>query len=135
DRDYQVTVNRLPGELVGQVLGSYRGVLAKDGAPAPDQPRKVLSDAWTEYSKAAGDKADPLGFRAYVEAVPSQSEAQYYLDGLRNLFTELGYMGLSPVELRIAKQTLLGAVAVPGLSQEQLESAIMARNFGAAAPL
>jgi hypothetical protein len=130
--DYQVTVNRLPYELVNQVLSSYHKVFYKDDQPNPQHAGQVLGAAWAEYSKAAGAKADPLGFRAYVEAVPAQAEALYYLDGLRQLFTELGYLGLSPVELKSARLTLLNAVAVPGLSPDQVEAAILARNLGPA---
>lgn len=131
--DYQITVNRLPAAAVREVLDSYRAVFTKDGQPQPQRPRQALEAAWKEYAAAAGDRADALGFRAYLEAVPAQAEALYYLDGLRELLADLGSLGLSPAELRAARRAVLNAVAFPGLPPEQLESAITARYLGIAA--
>jgi hypothetical protein len=127
---YAVTVNRLSARAVASVLDSYRNVFVKDGVQRADLVRETLTAAWKEYSAAAGDKADPLGYRAYCEAVPAQAQAVYYLDGLRDLFAQLGYLGLSPSELRHAKAKILQAVQVPGLSAAQMEAAITATNMG-----
>ena len=126
----KVTINRLSARAVEEVLASYRAVFIKDGQQQAAHVSQVLSAAWKEYSAAAGAKADALGFRAYCEAVPAQAQAVYYMDGLRDLFSQLGYLGLSPAELRHAKATILKAVAVPGLSASHLEAAITATNLG-----
>jgi len=125
-----VTINRLPAALVTSTLEAYRAVFWRDGLVDAQRPGRVLGQAWKEYAAAAGDRADALGFRAYCEAVPAQAEAIYYLNALRDLFAELGNLGLSPGELRVAKNTILRTIAVPGLPATQLEAAILATNLG-----
>ncbi|MEX2218549.1 MAG: filamentous hemagglutinin N-terminal domain-containing protein [Phycisphaerales bacterium] len=101
--------------------------------PQAEHIRDVLIAAWTEYAAAAKERADPLGFRAYVEAVPAHAEARFYLDQLRRLFDRLGQLGLTPAEAAEALREILAKVAFPGLTPEQLETAIMATQLGALA--
>ena len=129
---YTVSIERLPASVVAQVLDAYNVVFLKDGQPNAAAVRESLTAAWKDYSAAAGDKADPLGFRAYVEAVPEQAQALYYMDALRDLLREMGNLGLSPAELRASKGVVLKAVDVPGLTAAQLEAAITATNLGVA---
>ncbi len=138
--DYTITINRLPSAMIRRVLESYRSVFWKETydpqtgtterTPQTERVGQVLSKAWAEYSAAAGGKADPLGFRAYLEAVPAQAEALNDLNGLRDLLNELGFLGLSPVENRIARTTILQSVGVQGMTPSQLEEAITARRLG-----
>ncbi|MBX3375928.1 MAG: filamentous hemagglutinin N-terminal domain-containing protein [Phycisphaeraceae bacterium] len=141
--DYAVTINRLPSSVVRRVLQSYREVFWKETynpetgestwEPQTDRVGRVLSAAWAEYAGAAGAKADALGFRAYLEALPAQAEALNYLNSLRELFSELGYLGLTSAENRIARDTILRSVNVKGMTPEQLEEACTARRLGAPA--
>jgi filamentous hemagglutinin family protein len=138
--DYTITINRLPSSVVRRVLESYRSVFWKETydpqsglverTPQTERVGQVLSKAWAEYSAGAGAKADPMGFRAYLEAVPGQAEALNYLNGLRELFSQLGYLGLSPTENQIARNTILRSVPVQGMTPVQLEEAITSRQLG-----
>jgi filamentous hemagglutinin family protein len=140
----RVSPRRLPPGAVAQVLGSYRTLFYGDSNPAvlDDQVREeriahisgVLASAWNEYAQAVGRRADPVGFRAYVEAVPAQAEALYYLNALRDLFTQMGYLGLTTAEVRSARQEIVRAVAFTGLPPAQLETAIMATFLGNGTP-
>lgn len=130
--DTPISVSRLPASIVSTTLEAYRAVFWRDGKADPGHPSEVLTAAWKEYSTMAGSKADALGFRAYCESVGNQAEAVYYLNGLRDLFAKLGYLGLSAGELRVAKSAVLRAVPVQGMTTDQLEAAIVATNMGAA---
>jgi filamentous hemagglutinin family protein len=142
--DTRVNPRRLPPGAVAQVLGSYRTLFYGESAPASldEQVREertayisgVLAAAWNEYARAAGRRADAVGFRAYVEAVPAQAEALYYMNALRDMFTQMGYLGLTTAEVRSARQEIVRAVAFPGLAPAQLETAIMATFLGNGAP-
>ncbi|MFN0132041.1 MAG: filamentous hemagglutinin N-terminal domain-containing protein [Phycisphaerales bacterium] len=138
----EVNVNRLPSAAITRVLTTYREVLMRSSvdpetgavtmSPRAARIREVIGNAWSEYSSAAGAKADAFGFRAYVEAVDTHGEAMASMNGLRRLFTELGFLGLSPSELRISKNTVLRAITPSGMSMEQLEAAIVATRLGPA---
>ncbi|MBL9031140.1 MAG: filamentous hemagglutinin N-terminal domain-containing protein [Phycisphaerae bacterium] len=138
----EVNVNRLPSAAVARVLATYREVLMKSTVDPTtgevtrslraERIREVVGAAWNEYSAAAGSKADALGFRAYVEAVDTHAEAMASMNGLRRLFTELGFLGLSPAELRISKNSVLRAVTPPGMPMDQFEAAIVATRLGSA---
>lgn len=140
--DYTITANRLSPAVVKRVLDSYREVFFKETydpatgqsewTPQSERVGQVLSKSWTEYSTAAGAKADPLGFRAYLEALPAQAEALNYLDSLRDLIAELGYLGLTPAENKLARETILRSVGVQGMTLSQLEEAATARRMGGA---
>ena len=86
----------------------------------------------THLHTSGGRLPTNLGFRAYVEAVPAHAKALYSMDALRDLFRSLGKLGLTPAELRASKRVVLKAVAVPGLTSDQLEAAIMATHMGVA---
>jgi hypothetical protein len=138
--DRTVSLNRLPASVVRRVLESYRAVFWKETydpqtgktsrTAQVERVGQVLNAAWAEYVAAAGAKADPQGFRAYLEAVPGKAEALNYLNGLRELFSELGYLGLTPAENRVARNTILRSVPVKGLTPSQLEEAIASRQLG-----
>ena len=122
----------LPARAVTDTLEAYRAVFAPEGKSEVAAVSDSLSAAWKDYSAQAGAKADALGFRAYVEAVPAHAKALYYMDSLRDLFRQVGCLGLAPAELRAVKRNILKAVSVPGMTTDQLEGAIMARNMGVA---
>ncbi|MEX2219526.1 MAG: hypothetical protein WD749_12300, partial [Phycisphaerales bacterium] len=132
--DFKVAVDRLPGDIVNMVLESYRNIFAREHVdPETGQPihggarlTAVLSQAWAAYAAEAGENADPARFRAQVAADGASAEAAGYLDSLQTLFTQLQYLGLTPLELRIAKTQLAAAIPVQGLTARQLETAVMA---------
>ncbi len=140
DRALAVTVSRLPADLVDRVLDSYRTVFSREvrdpetgersHVPNAEHVSEVLSAAWDEYAAQAGDRADGVGFRAYVEAVPTQAEALHYLNALRRLFTDIGYLGLTPAESRRAREAVLAALDVEGMTRQQLETAIVTLQLG-----
>jgi hypothetical protein len=136
--DFKVAVNRLPGDVVNMVLDTYREIFAQvvdedDGRTVrdPSHIATVLSDAWSKYAEVAGEAADPALLRHHVQQDPEQAEAAAYLASLNKLFTQLQYLGLTPLELQIAKSTLANAVPVERLTPEQLQAAVM----GASKPL
>jgi filamentous hemagglutinin family protein len=138
--DTRISTRRLPPGAAAEVLGAYRVLFYGSSAPVRqgEQPEsraahisQVLASAWADYSQAVGKRADAIGFRAYVEAIPAQAEALHYLNSLRDLFNQMGYLGLTSAELRQARQEIVRSVAFPGLSPAQLETAIMATYMGA----
>jgi len=131
----------IPPGAVAQLTAAYDALFFRDTVNAEGQPvrepqaehiRAVLGAAWKEYAAAAKDKADPLGFRAYVEAVPEQAEARYYLNAIRDLFDRIGELGLTPAEAASVRRGIAEKLAPPGLSPEQLETAVTATQLGAA---
>jgi filamentous hemagglutinin family protein len=138
--DTAVAINRLPASVVSRVLADYRAVFSRETTDAQTgEPTRennaahvsgTLSASWAEYSGAVGPKADAVGFRAYVEAVPTQAESLYYMDALRRLFTDIGYLGLTPGESRRARDAILSAINVRGMSRDQLEAAIVTQALG-----
>jgi hypothetical protein len=103
DSAYIVTINRLPARAVTDTLEAYRAVFAPEGKRDVAAVSDSLAAAWKDYSSQAGAKADALGFRAFVESVPQHAKALYYMDSLRDLFRQVGYLGLAPAELRTVK--------------------------------
>jgi filamentous hemagglutinin family protein len=140
--DTAVAIGRLPASVVSRVLADYRAIFTREATDDSGQLRaesnaphvaEILSRAWAQYAAAAGPRADAVGFRAYVEAVPTQAEALYYLNALRRLFTDIGYLGLTPGEARRARDAILAALPVTGMSKDQLEAAIVTQALGAPA--
>lgn len=137
-RETRITPRRLPPQATAQILRQYRTLFYGDPSPAAEQGENraghisaVLAAAWGEYTAAVGRRADPVGFRAYVEAVPAQAEALYYLNGLRDLFTQMGYLGLTQSELRASREEIVSSITFPGMTAAQLETAIMTTFMGA----
>ncbi len=138
--DHAVTINRLPTAIVRRVLETYRSVFSTTTVDPQtgiasiksqtDHVVQVLNAAYAEYSAAAGAKADALGFRAYLESVPAKAEALNYMNSLRELFTELGYLGLTPTENRIARNRILRSLPIKGMTPTQLETTITTRQLG-----
>lgn len=136
-----VEVRQLPIAAVRQFVEAYEAFFWHATIDASGQPvrqpqaehiRQVLGAAWDEYAAAAKGKADPLGFRAYVEAVPTQTEARYDLDALRTLFDRLGQLGLPPGETTDVRRGVLARITPANLTPEQLETAAMATQLGLA---
>lgn len=136
----QISSNRLSPTAVDRVLASYKNVLIKEtkgpnGEVIRERQDAVvkasLEAAWRDYSAAAGARADAVGFRAYLEAVPTQAQPLFYLDGLRDLFRQMSTLGLTPAETRAAKDSVLGSVTPSNMNAATLETAIMAQFLGA----
>lgn len=138
--DRRITTSRLSPDVVDRVIKAYRLVMVRETIdPATgqvvrtrqDEPIRAAFDAsWRIYAAAAGDRADAIGFRAYLEAVPTEAQTLFYLDGLRDLFGQIGTLGLTQSEVRAAKDTILQQVTPPSISREVLESAIESRILG-----
>ncbi|QYU67532.1 hypothetical protein J4558_21880 [Leptolyngbya sp. 15MV] len=138
--DRRITTSRLSPDVVDRVIKAYRLVMVRgtiDPATGQvvrtrqDEPIRAAFDAsWRIYAAAAGDRADAIGFRAYLEAVPTEAQTLFYLDGLRDLFGQIGTLGLTQSEVRAAKDTILQQVTPPSISREVLESAIESRILG-----
>jgi len=140
-QDSRITQNRLSPDAVDRVVAAYRAVMVTESrdpqsglsirARRDGEIRANIDGSWKRYAEAAGAKADALGFRAYLEAVPTEAQTLADMDGLRELFKQVGALGLTPAEARAARAFILKQVTPASMSAEQLESAITTQILGA----
>ncbi|MCH8344312.1 MAG: hypothetical protein IH983_10020 [Planctomycetes bacterium] len=130
----RIAINRLRRASVLAVVQRYSALFTKDvldkqtgeSIEQEDQSehiRATLAAAWERYS-ASADAPDPVDFRAYVESNPDEQECLVYVNGLRDLFSEMWIMGLNSAELRRSKDTVLGPVTPQNMGQDQLQQTI-----------
>ncbi len=118
----RIAINRLRRASVLAVVQRSETVFPEDPSER-EHIRNTLEAAWERYS-ASADAPDPVDFRAYVESTPDEQECLVYVNGLRDLFSEMWIMGLNSAELRRSKNTVLGPVTPQNMGQDQLEQTI-----------
>ncbi len=140
-QDSRITQNRLSPDAVDRVVAAYRAVMVSESrdpqsglsirARRDGEIRTNIDASWKRYAQAAGAKADALGFRAYLESVPNEAQTLADIDGLRDLFKQIGALGLTPAEARAARAHILQQVTPQSITSEQLENAITSQILGA----
>jgi filamentous hemagglutinin family protein len=139
-QDSRITRNRLSPDAVDRVVAAYRAALIQETRdPATGQMVRTRRDAeirsdldasWKRYATAAGAKADALGFRAYLEAAPNEAQSLADIDAIRDLFMQIGTLGLTPSEVRSTKGFILRQITPASMTPEQLEGAITTQILG-----
>ena len=118
----RIAINRLRRASVLAVVQRSETIFPEDSSER-EHIRNTLEAACDRYS-ASADAPDPVDFRAYVESNPDEQECLVYVNGLRDLFSEMWIMGLNSAELRRSKNTVLGPVTPHNMRQDQLEQTI-----------
>ncbi len=118
----RIAINRLRRASVLAVVQRSETVFPEDPSER-EHIRNTLEAAWERYS-ASADAPDPVDFRADVESNPDEQECLVYVNGLRDLFSEMWIMGLNSAELRRSKDIVLGPVTPQNMGQDQLEQTI-----------
>ena len=122
----RIAINRLRRASVLAVVQRSETIFPEDSRER-EHIRNTLEAAWDRYS-ASADAPDPVDFRAYVESNPDEQECLAYVNGLRDLFSEMWIMGLNSTELRRSKNTVLGPVTPQNIGQVRLEQTIEASS-------
>jgi len=110
--DYTVAVGRLPGEIVAMVVKTYESIYVQQDV---GYMTGQIGAAWAAYTAAEGAQADPRGLLKFAEGSPEHAEAAKVLRDLGDLWMQLGYLGLTPPQLEIARATSLGPIAPDGV--------------------
>jgi len=140
---YQVAVTRLAADRVEHLLATYdsiynRDVVDENGQavvdpqtgrtlrePRTEEIREALQLAVREYRRTSESREfDPVGFRAYLEQTPEHAEALEFIEGLRDLLTQLELIGLTPLEFSVARDTLLKEITPRGIRAADLQAVV-----------
>ena len=120
--DFQVATGRTEKDRIVSILDHYTNLVSG----GIDNIQQTLKQTFQQYSQQS-DNVTGSGLRAYIEqnqeSEPS-SQALYYLNGYRELFTKIETSGLTPKEIEISKSVILRTIRVPGLSSKELREAI-----------
>ncbi|MCH8165480.1 MAG: filamentous hemagglutinin N-terminal domain-containing protein [Planctomycetes bacterium] len=125
----RIAINRLRRASVLAVVQRYNALFTKDvldeetgelieQKDQTEHIRDTLEAAWEGYGNGS---AGEVNFRAYLESTPDEQECLVYVNGLRDLFSEMWIMGLNSAELRRSKDAVLGPVTPHNMGQDQLE--------------
>mgnify|MGYP000232590116 CR=1 FL=1 len=124
----RVTVDRLSGRIVSSVLSTFQSVFGESGTFEREaEIRDRLDEAVSEYlASAAEEIIDPVAFRGFLEFNERHAEAAQDVRQLQRLFDELSLLGLSNLELGVAREVLLGGIRPDVMSTGDLLGVIQA---------
>lgn len=121
---YRVSVNRLSRDRVNAVINAYYALYGQDESGFT-AAKAAIDKAMESYLASIGTEAPTgLGFRAFVETSPEQEPALKVLNGLNNLFAAIDQLGLSQVEVRLARAASTNPFQLVDLPKEQFWAAI-----------
>jgi fibronectin-binding autotransporter adhesin len=149
-----VTINRLINQATLEAIEVYCSVFYENGEeafaafasgnnePAGDrttQVQEAIRTAWEEYLKDAGAAANGVEFRQQLElgkdgATENEKMALEYLNGARQLFEKIDNLGLSPYEVRVARDAIVEKLGGPIIGADILEAAIVGKSGVAGQP-
>ena len=116
--DYTVPASRLPDALVKQTVDTYRSIFWKEGKYQGAALKSVLQKAFDAY-KAKG-QVQPGGFRKFLETTPDQADALKVVNGLKQLFEQISYLGLTDAQQHISEGILVRDLVPTGMTGDQL---------------
>lgn len=126
----RVTVDRLSERIVSSVLATYQSVFGEAGSDAFEREMEIrerLDEALFEYRASGGEgRFDPAAFRGFLEFNERHGPVAQDVRELQRLFDELNLLGLSPLELGVAREVLLGGICPDSLSTGELLGVIQA---------
>jgi hypothetical protein len=128
----QISTNRLRRTAVLGTLDQYNKIYLtqqtdENGNPIgepkdnTDHVGQVIATAWKAYASNAGTDASAAGFRAWLnENKDQQAEALAYINGLREMYRNLGDMGLTRVELANSVKKVYPKIKPAGIDDATL---------------
>jgi len=128
--DYKVTVNRLSTPSVQAAVQAYRRLVFLPGdINRTDAIRDSLANAWDAYIQQT-ENPDGPGFRDYLEAKAAaggvaEAEALQFLNDTRVVFEKLNELGLSPAEVKIPKDKLIGDIRPSAMEEPNMTNAVL----------
>ncbi|TVQ62659.1 MAG: filamentous hemagglutinin N-terminal domain-containing protein [Phycisphaerales bacterium] len=124
----RVTVDRLSERIVSSVLATYQSVFGDSGGGEREaEIRDRLDEAVNDYLANRSDEIiDPVAFRGFLEFNERHAASAQDVRELRRLFDELSLLGLSPLELGVAREVLLGGIRPDIMTTEELLGVILA---------
>jgi len=141
--DFQVSPNRLSGELVSQLLADYNDLFRGDDRTPDGKVRRrdsrndvanTIAVAYAAFeADGAGSHAtvpeDPMGFRAFLESHPDGAVALKDVNRLRGLIARIENLGLSPVEAQVSETHLLRGLNPPGTTPAEFKAAVLGASW------
>ncbi|MCH7604091.1 MAG: hypothetical protein IIB54_15130, partial [Planctomycetes bacterium] len=130
-QEHKIAVNRLRRASVLAVLKRFDSLVFKqlidvqtgemELIDQSEQIRATLTGVWVAYAGQSKGEPDPAGFRVFLSEDPRYADALAYIEGLQSLFREMWIMGLTPREMRLSLNTILGTLMPTSIRPAQLE--------------
>jgi hypothetical protein len=136
DSDYQVVVNRIaPGQVL-LVLNTYDRIFGPKQELKPGI-EQLFSDEYSKYAEKTGAD-DASGFGPYLisnqRTDPQARNALAVIGQFRELFSQLGRIGLTPKEVGISEDVVARSLNIDGLTPPDFLTLVGTPQHQAAAP-
>jgi len=138
DGSAATSAQRIPAAASMQLLAVYRGLFYTQATDPTGRPtleprfgllRTSLTEGLAAYERGVGrPPRDPAMFRSFLEQTGEADAALGVINGLRRLFRELRYLGLTDEELDRAFRAIAAQVTPENIETAWLIDAVLART-------